>query len=769
MPTEQVLHDFKPIGLAGEEATGFQPVGEAGNDFKPTQKDKPEVGGLESFGRGAANAFALGYSPQLIAAIKSGHMPGSEHEAYLNELAKQKSYNEEAWNQHPYLYGTGMVAAALPAAANAVFAGPEEAALAGGAGLLSESGNIGSLAGAGIRGLAGGSKLAGKAAGVLENPLTQGAIYGSSEGEDLGDKFTGAVAGAAGAKVAPILLGAAGKGIGALGAKIAPEFSEQVLQALNNGISKGHIAGAIGDDVGFSVPGFVASESGPSSIGSNFDLRSSMANASNKTVNEIGSKLADTVGSANTNDTGEAIRNSMGNWFEDDTHSNGFRSMLNDAFKPVDALAANTKQFDTVNLKAAADAIRNSARAKIADVEPHLSVISMAEQSPDGLTFKQMHSLRQEIADLIDFNRGPNGQNIDEKILKKLYGATTDDMKNAANGIGGIKAVQDFKTANAQASDLYNLRQSILRMTGNPDVNGSRAKTGDSIYKGIENAALKNTSGPNFTDAANLRDVFSKYDPSTWDMVGHTYAAKNIAPNGNFSFSNLGKKYGSDLHPRGRDLLFNGGSSDELRQILNKVETFGNLPSGNSVVGNHIDELARKSTGGLRSRAGLLGELGAGAAESLIYGGLPLHTLGGAGIATGLGAYGARNIAKPLSQYAPTTGQKIVGQALKKSAPLVGAQAVNPLGSGIVRVGGQYAIQKGLERLPPYIFNGNAAGGRIGRKAGGRASNSAKAKADQLIAMADRIKKDEGKGTEPLLNVDDTTIAKALEIAKRGI
>jgi len=63
----------------------------------------------------------------------------------------------------------------------------------------------------------------------------------------------------------------------------------------------------------------------------------------------------------------------------------------------------------------------------------------------------------------------------------------------------------------------------------------------------------------------------------------------------------------------------------------------------------------------------------------------------------------------------------------------------------------------------------HAAGGRIGRMSGGRTSDSAKAKAMQLIAMADRIKKEQGNETKPLLNVDDTTIAKALEIANRGI
>jgi len=63
----------------------------------------------------------------------------------------------------------------------------------------------------------------------------------------------------------------------------------------------------------------------------------------------------------------------------------------------------------------------------------------------------------------------------------------------------------------------------------------------------------------------------------------------------------------------------------------------------------------------------------------------------------------------------------------------------------------------------------NATGIRTQRQSGGRATGAAKAKADQLIAMVDRIKKDEGEGTKPLLNVDDTTIAKALEIANRGI
>ena len=59
---------------------------------------------------------------------------------------------------------------------------------------------------------------------------------------------------------------------------------------------------------------------------------------------------------------------------------------------------------------------------------------------------------------------------------------------------------------------------------------------------------------------------------------------------------------------------------------------------------------------------------------------------------------------------------------------------------------------------------------REGRASGGRTmSKNPIAKAMALIAMADRIKKEQGKDTSSLLNLDDTTVAKALAVANRGI
>ena len=65
-------------------------------------------------------------------------------------------------------------------------------------------------------------------------------------------------------------------------------------------------------------------------------------------------------------------------------------------------------------------------------------------------------------------------------------------------------------------------------------------------------------------------------------------------------------------------------------------------------------------------------------------------------------------------------------------------------------------------------YQGQATGGRIGRKTGGVVRKDAKAEAHRLIALSEKIRKKQAQQTEPLLNLDDTTVAKALEIANRG-
>ena len=65
--------------------------------------------------------------------------------------------------------------------------------------------------------------------------------------------------------------------------------------------------------------------------------------------------------------------------------------------------------------------------------------------------------------------------------------------------------------------------------------------------------------------------------------------------------------------------------------------------------------------------------------------------------------------------------------------------------------------------------SGQAHGGRIERRAGGRAVRDHHADAERLVVLAEKAKKEHSRQTEPLLKSDDSMIAKALEVSNRHI
>jgi hypothetical protein len=62
-----------------------------------------------------------------------------------------------------------------------------------------------------------------------------------------------------------------------------------------------------------------------------------------------------------------------------------------------------------------------------------------------------------------------------------------------------------------------------------------------------------------------------------------------------------------------------------------------------------------------------------------------------------------------------------------------------------------------------------ANGGRIERRAGGRAVRDHHADAERLVVLAEKAKKEHSRQTEPLLQSDDSVVAKALEVSSRHI
>ena len=753
----------------------FVPVQEVKSreeDFKPVGEPKNEIGGLEAFGRGAAQAFGLGYSPQLIAAAKTMKLPGSEDPAYLKELAKQKAATEQSWEQHPYLYGGGMAASVLPAAASAILAAPEAAAVgtAGlGARLLASGSNIGSLGGAGLRTVAGEgagfvpSALRGAAA-VAENPLAQGAVFGSSEGETPYEKISGAIAGAGGAYLAPKVLGAIGSGVKSIGSEIAPKITDPILAILTGSPVKAGSAAQLADEIGISVPRAAATNSSILAAGSAADVLNQVPKASAKTLGELGGKIAGYGENLEAKDVGNSVRTAVLDWVNNPEAKTSLKSQLNQLYEPVRALSASAEMVYPNNFRNAINAAENSPLGRMSpNIGATLKLTEPAIGAADkagGLTFEELKTLRGVISDQIGWNKISGQGTYSDEVLNNFRKAITRDMDELAKQVGGDEMVKTLASINKDASRLYGIRDSLFKITGNPKEGGFGFKTDDQIYSSIIKAAAK-TGGRNIAELQNLQQQIGNHAPDVWNSVGKAYVSK-IAPDGQFSFNSFNKLYDSYFHNKGRDLLFGASGSGGIRDTLDKINQFGSIGAGKTTLGERLDSLAA----GQSNKKAVAGLGTTGLAESALLGGIPLKTLATGAAGSAIGARGAQNIASPAPTYIPGNSEKILRDALSRAAPLVGARSVNPYGMDTVgNAVIPYAVQNVTEQLPEQIWSRNSESAkdiRYGRKHGGRVS-------DRLIREVERAKKSINSDTESLLNTPDSHVAHALEIANRNL
>jgi len=104
---------------------------------------------------------------------------------------------------------------------------------------------------------------------------------------------------------------------------------------------------------------------------------------------------------------------------------------------------------------------------------------------------------------------------------------------------------------------------------------------------------------------------------------------------------------------------------------------------------------------------------------------------------------------------------------LMRTNPLYGAvyRGINLGLSNEQNLNSNDKIRRGWKKGGRAFFKG----GRVGRASGGRTGKDPKASAERLIALANRVKSEQTKDTATLLNLDDTTVAKALAVANKHI
>lgn len=749
---------------------------------KPTQQ---EIGMGESAARGAGQAFALGYLPQAIAGVKTavGAVP-----SYEEELEKQKGAQEEAWEQHPWAYGGGFGASFLPAAVGAILGAPEAAAVGTTAAAaeaapsvlsaLRGTANVASLAAKGVRGLAGTAEgvapAAGRiAAGILEKPVIQGAIYGSSEGEDLQSKLQGAAMGALGTKIAEPVVGAAGRlataGIGKLSSAIAEKIS--------GSYSASQIAADAAKNLGVDLPAASVSNNPIYATAAKADLSNHIKKASADTLNQVGNKISEIVGDANPEAAGNAIKNSFINDWVRGEKAGSFAKQLEEIYAPTKGIAKSPAQFNPNELQSAMQRLLSEERATVIDpkrITANFDVVRPAlKQNPNGLTLSQMRLLRQEISDGIDFARLPGETPYDEKVLKALRAALTKDMQNAATSIGGESGAKALSAADAEAAKLYGVRSNLLKKMGGTD---PMSRSPSSIYNNMANMAFVQKG-----DYAALKNIKDAVAPESWNNFVSAFT-QDLMPQDQFRFSNFMKKWNS-ISPQSKDLIWGKPGTSEIRATLDNIEKLG------KTAGTKLDYYGSQAPAQSWVQTGEVLSLPLEAATS----GFPARVLGTVLGSMGAGAAGARNIAahlppqSELSKFWSALGanpalksgwdnfsSKILNPAL--SATNTGQQVINKAATDFSKIAGAQAgvtlTPVALKLMALYLggklegLSGEARGGRIERKDGGSVFLE---NADHLIEAAEKSLKRINKRTEPLLQMPDETVAKALAVANHAI
>ena len=204
--------------------------------------------------------------------------------------------------------------------------------------------------------------------------------------------------------------------------------------------------------------------------------------------------------------------------------------------------------------------------------------------------------------------------------------------------------------------------------------------------------------------------------------------------------------------------FLDGSAAGVSKQLLSQPEreALARYQAVMSKAGNQTPEQLAEEVGKLRQTVNLFApSIASGMASAFGY----IHPIA-ASIAGAVGSSMAmrqavRNL--PASQAkmanAPLTGGMPIGGFFDKAIPL----AAKPIE--------QYVVTPQNQNQPSQ----QASGGAVGRATGGRVGDHHERLVSRLMTLAERAKKDVNNTTEPLLNVPDATIVKALHVANQAI
>jgi hypothetical protein len=260
-----------------------------------------------------------------------------------------------------------------------------------------------------------------------------------------------------------------------------------------------------------------------------------------------------------------------------------------------------------------------AAASKVND--PAIDLIREAVERSNGLTFQGLMDLRTQIGHLIDGTIMP-APGTPMPALKQIYGALTNDLRSAAQRLGGEKATKAFDQAVDVSGMVADRRKDFARIVG--------IKGDDPPEAVLSRIVAMAKQGSGSADAATLLKARREIGDD-WGAVAGAVIRQLGRDGDDFSPRRFLKNY-QNLSANGRQILFRNAGKENLAESLDNLATLS----------SKLDELARlgnpSGTGNVVSLAGVI----AGAVHN------PLTALG----AAGFGWLMARALAKPLTAKA---------------------------------------------------------------------------------------------------------------------
>lgn len=291
--------------------------------------------------------------------------------------------------------------------------------------------------------------------------------------------------------------------------------------------------------------------------------------ATGKTVEQLGDKareIAAGYGGGTVAGSGDAAKIAINQYVTGTSKARA--SKLYDA---VDDLVDNSVLAPLI--KTQQTVAKLLARRGEAALPPGGAIDQLSEAlSRDGMTYQGLKTLRTNVGE--DVNRSILPQGMSQGDLKQIYGALSEDLKNAVGLAGGAKASAAFSRANKYYELVSGRREALAKIVG---------VAGDAPAERVFDRLTAMASGSSRADINGLVQARKAIGAEDWnDFVSGVVAQMGRSPASRGAPETL---QGADFSPErfltaynklsdaGRNVLFRSGGRGDLADSLKDIAT----------------------------------------------------------------------------------------------------------------------------------------------------------------------------------------------------